>query len=157
MLLLSTAIYMAAFTTILEVPHLTFLYQHAAMGAMHESEERCPPPLCHPGTRDVVIGRVIGWYLDKHGQKKIMWVHAPLGYGKTAVAGTVKERLDAMELDFDSPVGATFFFWRSSAERNSPARFIITLAYQLAQSIPELCPGLEVAIKSKPGIMKMAL
>ncbi|KAJ2924766.1 hypothetical protein H1R20_g12328, partial [Candolleomyces eurysporus] len=136
---------------------LQFLYQHAAMGAMHESEERCPPPLCHPGTRDVVLGRVIGWYLDKDGQKKIMWVHAPLGYGKTAVAGTVKERLDAMELGFDNPVGATFFFWRNSAERNSPARFIITLAYQLAQSIPGLCRHIDSVIKSKPGIVKMAL
>ncbi|KAJ2924831.1 hypothetical protein H1R20_g12270, partial [Candolleomyces eurysporus] len=136
---------------------LQFLYQHAAMGAMHESKERCPPPLCHPGTRDVVVRRVIGWYLGKDGRKKIMWVHAPLGCGKTAVAGTVKERLDAMDLHFENPVAATFFFWRSSAERNSPARFIIPLAYQLAQSIPELCPGLKITIKSKPGVGKMAL
>jgi hypothetical protein len=63
-----------------------------------------------------------------------------LGYGKTTVAGTVKEKLDVMDLDFDNPVGATFFFWRSSPERNSPARFIITLAYQLAGSIPERQP-----------------
>ncbi|KAJ2924837.1 hypothetical protein H1R20_g12269, partial [Candolleomyces eurysporus] len=136
---------------------LQFLYQHAAMGAMHESDERYPPPLCHPGTRDVVVGRIIGWHLNKDGQRKIMWVHAPAGYGKTAVAGTVKERLDAMQLGFDGPVGATFFFWRSSPERNSPARFIITLAYQLAQTIPELCSAIQVAIKSKPGVVKMAL
>ncbi|KAJ2922750.1 hypothetical protein H1R20_g14372, partial [Candolleomyces eurysporus] len=136
---------------------LQFLCQHAAMGAMHKSEDRFPPPLCHPGTRDFVIRRVIGWYLDKDERKEIMWVHAPLGYGKTAVAGTVKERLDVMALDFNNPVAATFFFLRSSAECNSPARFIITLAYQLAQSIPGLCPGLEVAIKSDPGIVKMAL
>ncbi|RXW17754.1 hypothetical protein EST38_g8106 [Candolleomyces aberdarensis] len=136
---------------------LQFLYQHAAMGAVHESEERYPPPLCYPGTRDVVVRRVIGWYLDKDGRKKIMWVHAPLGYGKTAVAGTVKEKLDAVQLGFDSPVGATFFFWRSSPERNSPARFIITLAYQLARSIPELRPIIDAAIKSQPDVVKMAL
>ncbi|KAJ2936384.1 hypothetical protein H1R20_g711, partial [Candolleomyces eurysporus] len=124
---------------------------------MHESEERCPPPLCHPCTRDVVIHRVIGWYLDKDGRRKIMWVHAPLGYGKTAVAGTVKEKLDAMQLGFDNPVGATFFFWRSSAERNSPARFIITLAYQLARSIPELRPLIDAVIKSQPDVVKMKL
>ncbi|RXW14123.1 hypothetical protein EST38_g11733 [Candolleomyces aberdarensis] len=127
------------------------------MGAVHESEERYPPPLCYPGTRDVVVRRVIGWYLDKHGRKKVMWVHAPLGYGKTAVAGTVKEKLDAMGLGFDSPVGATFFFWRSSPERNSPARFIITLAYQLARSIQELRPLIDAAIKSQPDVVKMAL
>ncbi|KAJ2924830.1 hypothetical protein H1R20_g12271, partial [Candolleomyces eurysporus] len=116
-----------------------------------------PPPLCHPGTRDVVIRRVIGWYLNKDGRRKIMWVHAPLGYGKTAVAGTVKEKLDAMQLDFDSPVGATFFFWRGSPERNSPARFIITLAYQLARSIPELRRLIDAAIKSEPDVVKMKL
>ncbi|KAJ2911690.1 hypothetical protein MD484_g8726, partial [Candolleomyces efflorescens] len=140
------------------VDGLQFLYQHAAMGAMHESDERFPPPLCCPGTREVVIGRVIGWYLACNGWKKeIMWIHAPAGYGKTAIAGTVKQRLEAMELGFESPVGATFYFWRTSAERNSPARFIITLACQLAQSIPEIRPSLEAAIKSRPTTVKMAL
>jgi hypothetical protein len=106
-----------------------------------------------------VIGRVVGWYLDKNGEKKgIMWVHAPAGYGKTAIAGTVKEKLDAMALGLGfKPVGATFFFWRTSPERNSPARFVITLAYQLAQSIPELRPHVEDAVKSEPDIVKMAL
>ncbi|KAJ2916108.1 hypothetical protein MD484_g4303, partial [Candolleomyces efflorescens] len=127
------------------------------MGAVHESDERYPPPLCHPGTRVVIVGRVIGWYLNKDGRKKILWVHAPLGYGKTAVAGTVKEKLDGMDLGFDSPVGATFFFWRSSPERNSPAHFVITLAYQLAECIPELQPHVNAVIKSKPGIVKLAL
>ncbi|RXW16820.1 hypothetical protein EST38_g9031 [Candolleomyces aberdarensis] len=138
---------------------LQFLYQHAATGAMHESDERYPPPLCHPGTRDVVIGRITGWHLVKNDQKKgILWVHAPAGHGKTAIAGTVTERLGAMkgELGF-SPVGATFYFWRTSPERNSPARFMITLAYQLAQSIPELQPHVDTAIKTEPAIAKMAL
>jgi hypothetical protein len=103
------------------------------------------------------VSRVIGWYFNKDGKKNILWVHAPLGYGKTAIAGTVKEKLDVMGLDFDNPVGATFFFWRTSPERNSPARFIITLAYQLAESIPELRPHVDAVIKSKPGIVKMAL
>jgi hypothetical protein len=129
------------------------------MGAMHESDERYPPPLCHPGTRKVVVDRVIIWYLDKSDQRKgIMWVHAPAGFGKTAVAGTVTEKLKARakELGFD-PIGATFFFWRTSPERSSPARFIITLAYQLAESISELRPHVEAAIKNKPSVVKMAL
>ncbi|KAJ2925166.1 hypothetical protein H1R20_g11932, partial [Candolleomyces eurysporus] len=126
---------------------------------MHESDERYPPPLCHPGTREVVVTRIVGWYLDNNrGKKHIMWVQAPAGYGKTAVAGTVTEKLKAMknELGFN-PVGAAFFFWRTSPERNSPSRFIITLAYQLAESIPELRPRIEAVVKSKPGIVKMAL
>ncbi|KAJ2916107.1 hypothetical protein MD484_g4300, partial [Candolleomyces efflorescens] len=136
---------------------LKFLYQHAAMGAVHESDERYPPPLCHPETRVVIVGRVIGWYLNKDGRKKILWVHAPLGYGKTAVAGTVKETLDKMDLGFNNPVGATFFFWRTSPKRSSPAHFVTTLAYQLAQCIPELRPFVNDVIKSKPGIVELTL
>ncbi|RXW19035.1 hypothetical protein EST38_g6817 [Candolleomyces aberdarensis] len=86
-----------------------------------------------------------------------MWVHAPAGYGKTAVAGTVSKILEEQAgLDF-CPVGATFFFWRTSPERNSPACFIITIAYQLAMSIPELRPHIENAVKQNPMILKKAL
>jgi hypothetical protein len=84
-------------------------------------------------------------------------VHAPAGYGKTAIAGTVSKILEeAVGLDF-SPLGATFFFWRTSAERNSPARFIITITYQLAMSIPELAPHVDSAVKRNPMILKKAL
>ncbi|KAJ2922611.1 hypothetical protein H1R20_g14473, partial [Candolleomyces eurysporus] len=141
------------------VDALQFLYQHAATGAMHDSDERFPPPLCHPGTRETVIYRILDWYGYKQGPRKpIMWVYAPAGYGKTAIAGTVAERLEdkSAELDF-CPIGATFFFWRTSMERNSPARFIITLAYQLATSIPELTLHIENAVKRNPMILSKAL
>jgi hypothetical protein len=59
-------------------------------------------------------------------------------------------------LDF-SPLGATFYFWRTSPERNSPARFIITIAYQLAMSIPELAPHIDSALKRNPMILRKAL
>ncbi|KAJ2912087.1 hypothetical protein MD484_g8327, partial [Candolleomyces efflorescens] len=129
------------------------------MGAMHESDERYPPPLCHPGTREVVVTRIVGWHLTNYeGKKPILWVHAPAGYGKTAVAGTVTEKLKAMEGELGfNPVGATFFFWRTSPERSSPTRLIITLAYQLAQSIPELLPRIEAVVESEPNVVKLAL
>ncbi|KAJ2921930.1 hypothetical protein H1R20_g15162, partial [Candolleomyces eurysporus] len=125
---------------------------------MHDSEERYPPPLCHEGTREVVICRIEGWYGFKTPpEKKIMWVHAPAGYGKTAVAGTVSKKMESRtDLDFN-PVGATFFFWRASPERNSPARFVITLAYQFTISIPELAPHIEAAVKRNPMVLNKAL
>ncbi|RXW21875.1 hypothetical protein EST38_g3975 [Candolleomyces aberdarensis] len=125
---------------------------------MHDSEERYPPPLCHEGTREVVISRIEGWYgFEIPPEKKIMWVHAPAGYGKTAVAGTVSKKMESRtDLDFN-PVGATFFFWRTSPERNSPARFIITLAYQFTISIPELAPHIEAAVKRNPMVLNKAL
>ncbi|RXW19299.1 hypothetical protein EST38_g6552 [Candolleomyces aberdarensis] len=137
---------------------LQYLHKHSATGAMHDSEERYPPPLCHEGTRDVVICRIEGWYgFEIPPEKKIMWVHAPAGYGKTAVAGTVSKKMESRtDLEFN-PVGATFFFWRTSDERNSSARFIITLAYQFTISIPELAPHIEAAVKRNPMVLNKAL
>ncbi|RXW18145.1 hypothetical protein EST38_g7698, partial [Candolleomyces aberdarensis] len=137
---------------------LQFLYEHAATGAMHDSDERYPPPICHPGTREVVLVRIKDWHgFQTRPGKPIMWVHAPAGYGKTAIAGTISKMLEEVEnLDF-SPLGATFYFWRTFPERNSPARFIITIANQLAVSIPELAPHIENAVKGNPMIVRKAL
>ncbi|KAJ2922704.1 hypothetical protein H1R20_g14389, partial [Candolleomyces eurysporus] len=138
---------------------LEYLKEHAATGAMHDSNERLPPPLCHPGTRDAVIHLILDWYgYQARPDKPIMWVYAPAGYGKTTIAGTVSERLEAnsRELNFN-PLGATFFFWRTSTERNSPARFIITLAYQLFISIPEIAPHIKIAVKQNPMILTKTL
>ncbi|RXW20767.1 hypothetical protein EST38_g5079 [Candolleomyces aberdarensis] len=143
----------------IDVGILQYLKEHAATGAMHDSDERFPPPLCHPGTREVVIYRILDWYGYQAGPAKpIMWVYAPAGYGKTAIAGTISEKLEEKlgELDFN-PLGATFFFWRTSTERNSPARFIITLAYQLFISIPNLAPHIENAVKRNPMILTKTL
>ncbi|KAJ2936805.1 hypothetical protein H1R20_g254, partial [Candolleomyces eurysporus] len=134
------------------------LCNHSATGAMHDSNERYPPPLCHPGTREAVVVRIKDWYGYQQGPgKPIMWVHAPAGYGKTAIAGTISKILEEIEgLDFN-PLGATFFFWRTSAERNNPTRFIITIAHQLAISIPELKPHIANAVSQSPLILKKAL
>ncbi|KAJ2936811.1 hypothetical protein H1R20_g252, partial [Candolleomyces eurysporus] len=125
---------------------------------MHDSNERFPPPLCHPGTREAIIVRITDWYGYRAGPgKPIMWVHAPAGYGKTAIAGTVSKMLkETTGLDF-IPLGATFFFWRTSPERSNPARFIITIACQLAVSIPELKPHIANAVSQNPLILNKAL
>ncbi|RXW13097.1 hypothetical protein EST38_g12756 [Candolleomyces aberdarensis] len=86
-----------------------------------------------------------------------MWVHAPAGYGKTAIAGTVSKMLkETMGLNF-IPLGATFFFWRTSPERNNLARFIVTIACQLTISIPELKSHIANAVGRDPLILKKSL
>ncbi|RXW15343.1 hypothetical protein EST38_g10508 [Candolleomyces aberdarensis] len=107
---------------------LQYLNERAATGAMHDSDERFPPPLCHPGTREAVIYRILDWYGYQRGPgKPIMWVHAPAGYGKTAIAGTVAEKLEEKLIElFSSP-------------------------------IPELAPHIENAVKRNPMILTKAL
>ncbi|RXW21978.1 hypothetical protein EST38_g3869 [Candolleomyces aberdarensis] len=139
---------------------LQYLHEHAATGAAHDSEERSPPPSCHPGTRQAVLGRITGWYsgADAPPKKPIMWVHGPAGYGKTAVAQTISDDMEVQqqELDFN-PLGGTFFFWRTSPERNNPSRFVITLAYQLATAVPDLSPHIERAVKCNRMIVNKTL
>ncbi|KAJ2913771.1 hypothetical protein MD484_g6650, partial [Candolleomyces efflorescens] len=87
-----------------------------------------------------------------------MWVHAPAGYGKSATAQTVAEDLEKQfqELGFN-PLGATFFFWRGSPERSNPTRFVVTLAYQLSMSIPELSSHIEDAVKRNRTVFSKSL
>jgi hypothetical protein len=90
-----------------------------------------------------------------------MWAHAPAGYGKTAVAGTVADKLEleppeGYQLDFN-PVGGTFFFWRTYTERNNPTRFVITLVYQLALSIPGLTSKIGEVVDQNPMILRKSL
>ncbi|KAJ2922617.1 hypothetical protein H1R20_g14481, partial [Candolleomyces eurysporus] len=125
---------------------------------MHNSDERFPPPSCHPGTRQVALDLIIGWYGHKKQPKKpFMWVHAPAGYGKTTVAQTVSNQLEAdADVEFN-PLAATIFFWRTSSNRNNPSHFVATLAYQFAMSIPELRPLIEHAIKHDPMVVDRSL
>jgi hypothetical protein len=59
---------------------LQYLHKHSATGAMHDSEERYPPPLCHPGTGEAVVGRIEAWYgFEDPPEKKVIWVFAPAG------------------------------------------------------------------------------
>ncbi|RXW16383.1 hypothetical protein EST38_g9465 [Candolleomyces aberdarensis] len=98
---------------------------------MHDSDERYPPPICHPGTREVVIVRIMDWYgYQTQPGKPIMWVHAPAGYARSAL----------LSISGGRPLSET-----------------ITIAYQLAASIPELIRHIDKAIKRNPMILRKAL
>ena len=41
---------------------------------------------------------------------------------------------------------ATFFFWKTAAERGNADRFVVTIAYQIARAIPTLRPIIESGV-----------
>ncbi|KAJ2927307.1 hypothetical protein H1R20_g9786, partial [Candolleomyces eurysporus] len=145
-------------TYISDVDVLQYLQQYAATGAMHDSDERYPLPLCHPGTRKAVIDRIKAWYGYKEPPEgSIMVVHAPVGYGKSAVAQFIADDLEQQE-DIDlNPLAGSFFSSRASPERSNPAHFIATLAYQFATSIPELLPLIQDVVRRNPMILNKTL
>ncbi|KAF8994625.1 hypothetical protein BDQ17DRAFT_1366511, partial [Cyathus striatus] len=82
-----------------------FLAQNIASDAKHDSGQRFPPPLCHPGTRERVIEQLVRWSNDMDDQSNILWLYGPAGVGKSAIAQSVCERLERMKT-----LGASFFF-----------------------------------------------
>lgn len=120
-------------------PDLTFtsafllvdLYSKIAPGAIHDSEERCDAPKCHPKTRRMVQEHIITWIRDGDSEPKcILWLSGPAGAGKTAIAGSVAEVCES-----EGILAATFFFssFLGSEERRYKRSPIPTLVYQLIQ------------------------
>ncbi|RXW17007.1 hypothetical protein EST38_g8849 [Candolleomyces aberdarensis] len=120
---------------------LRILLNHSAINAMADSPSASYAPTCHPGTREAVIGRIMAWARDRKATP-ILWLSGPAGAGKSCIQRKIV-KLCADEGLF----GACFFFSTSESETSSEARFITTLAAQLAENIPGLHWYIESAIK----------
>ena len=123
---------------------LEHLQQYISEGALHDSIARFPPPRCHPKTREKVLKTIMDWVNDPHARQRIIWLNGPAGAGKSAIAQTIAGRCSGEQL------AASFFFLRNSSDRGTATRLFTTLAWQLAQNIPELLPYIESAIKADP-------
>ena len=97
---------------------------------MHDSNERFPQPKCHPSTRERILERILNW-VESDSPERILWLSGSAGTGKSAIAQTISERCKP-----NGRLAATFFFFRTSSERNTSERLVATLAYQIALSVP---------------------
>jgi len=110
------------------------LITNSATGAVYNSLERqqLDAPKCHPNTRVAVINRIIDWLLGKIDlDALILWLYGAAGAGKSAIAHSLAEICEK-----HGRLLATFFFWKTAAERSDIARFVATIAYQIARAIP---------------------
>ena len=120
---------------------MELLKQNVALGASHNSAERYDPPKCHPHTREAVLMKIEDWVKDAHKVSLFLWLYGPAGTGKSAIAQTIAELLESLEL-----LAAAFFFSRNAAGRNDKTSLIPTLVYQLIMSIPEIRPHVLEAV-----------
>ncbi|ESK83762.1 nwd2 [Moniliophthora roreri MCA 2997] len=121
------------------------------VGASHDSEIRYPPPQCHPKTRRDVLKLLLDW-IRGDSSHSIMWLYGPAGAGKSAIAQTIAETAQDQNM-----LAASFFFWRGDRKRNNPKYIFLSLAHDLAHSIPELREHIERAIRANPRILKASL
>ncbi|KAF9071943.1 hypothetical protein BDP27DRAFT_1218293, partial [Rhodocollybia butyracea] len=136
---------------------LHLLYGHTSTSAVFNAEARFPPPLCHPGTREAILGELKDWVEQDTPQvfpndSSIRWLYGPAGAGKSAIAQTFAEACAK-----DGNLAGTFFFWRSDQSRNNPERLFTTLALQIAGAMPELRPIINSAIIENPSIVTSSI
>ena len=129
-------------------PGLNILVEKSATGAVYNSLERqqLDAPKCHPNTRIAVINRIIGWLLGNIDfDALILWLYGAAGAGKSAIAHSLAEICEQ-----HGWLLATFFFWKTAAERNNITRLITTIAYQIARTIPASCPHIQATVDADP-------
>ncbi|KAF8699797.1 hypothetical protein AX14_000864 [Amanita brunnescens Koide BX004] len=119
-----------------------FISEHA----FYDSKARFPPPRCYPETRVEVLERITEWIDDSDPHERIFWLNGPAGAGKSAIIQTIAERCK------DTQLAASFFFKRNTPDRGVADYLFLTLAWQLAMSIPELRPYLESTPKAEHSI-----
>lgn len=108
--------------------------------------ERSPPDShCLPGTRDRLIEQIKAWansgILFRRGvPSHIFWLYGYVGCGKSAIAQTIAENFDK-----ENRLAGSFFFFRGMGDRSKSSRFAVTLAWQLAKTIPATIPLIDIA------------
>ncbi|KAF8152214.1 hypothetical protein B0H34DRAFT_109844 [Crassisporium funariophilum] len=128
------------------------LHRHISPGALHNSGEFLDQPRCHPETRVAVLAAIMAWVVNLERESSAMWLHGPAGAGKSAIARSIAEQCAALGL-----LIASFFFSRLADGRNNTERLISTIAYQLAQNIPDTRPHIERVVENDPAIFSKSL
>ncbi|SCO91194.1 related to RSA4-WD-repeat protein required for maturation and efficient intra-nuclear transport [Fusarium oxysporum] len=130
------------------VDYRTALNQlHVADGASFDSRAEEHNPSCLPGTRVELLKDICRW-IDDPDSKTIFWLNGMAGTGKSTISRTVAQMRHKY-----GDLGASFFFKRGEPERGNLAKFVPTLARQLAWSIPEVASFIKSVIDADPAII----
>ncbi|KAJ7074629.1 hypothetical protein C8F01DRAFT_31304 [Mycena amicta] len=121
--------------------------QHYINGdALHNSEQRFPPPKCHSETRVAVQEAIQSWAMSESEERpNVLWLYGPAGAGKSAIAQTMAERWSA-----SGDLAAAFFFARWRNGGGNGAKLFPTLAYQFALRSPDLKRRIGRAMEEDP-------
>jgi hypothetical protein len=82
----------------------------------------------------------------------ILWFHGPAGAGKSAIAQSFCEKLEAADC-----LGASFFFKRGHPSRGTGNKLFPTIAYQLALCLPDLKQAISRVVEENPSIVDRGL
>jgi hypothetical protein len=92
------------------------------------------------------------WVADDQKKSLILWLYGPAGAGKSAIAQTIAEMCERLEI-----LVAGFFWSRTDPSRNDATRLIASLTYQLLVAIPEMRNYVETVIENDPLLLSRSL
>ncbi|KAJ7926190.1 hypothetical protein B0H13DRAFT_1705464 [Mycena leptocephala] len=131
---------------------LHILQRVTAGDAFHDSIERYPQPKCHPQTRLEMLTDLWEWSSSDDLSSSVLWLYGPAGAGKSAIAQSFCQRLEA-----GGVLGASFFFKRGNLSRGNAKRLFPTIAYQLALVLPEFKRAISQIIEENPSVIERSL
>ncbi|KAG8704302.1 hypothetical protein FRC08_002303 [Ceratobasidium sp. 394] len=82
---------------------------------------------CTPDTRVQAIGDIIDWVRDDEKEERMLWVYGFAGLGKSSIAASVCQRLEA-----EGRLTASFFCKRDDPALRDPRSVLNTIVYGLA-------------------------
>jgi hypothetical protein len=122
-----------------------------AADAPFNTYQRRHDPTCLRDTRVDLLRDIHGW-ADGQDERCIFWLSGLAGTGKSTIARTVARRyLDQKRL------GASFFFSRGGGDVGYAEKFVTTVAFQLANNIPDLKRKICDAISKRSDIATQSL
>ncbi|KAH7187735.1 WD40-repeat-containing domain protein [Fusarium oxysporum] len=118
-----------------------------AEGASFDSHAQEHSPTCLLGTRVELLKDINRW-VDDQNSKTIFWLNGMAGTGKSTISRSVAQMRHKY-----GDLGASFFFKRGEPDQGNLAKFVPTLARQLAWSIPEVASVIKSVIDADPAII----
>jgi hypothetical protein len=108
-------------------------------------------PTCLPDTRVNLLRDIYSW-ADGQDERCIFWLNGLAGTGKSTIARTVARRYHDQKR-----LGASFFFSRGGGDVGHAGKFVTSIAWQLASSVPSLDQYVCDAIKERRDIASQSL
>jgi NACHT domain len=121
-----------------------------AHGARFDSNEQEHKPRCIPETRIDVLEQISAW--SQQQDRPIYWLSGVAGSGKSTISRTVAEKFWK-----EGCLAGSFFFSRGRGDLASAAKFVTTLARQLASSQPDLRAKYSETIEKNEEILSQGL
>ncbi|KAF9059619.1 hypothetical protein BDP27DRAFT_464637 [Rhodocollybia butyracea] len=129
------------------------LHSVAALEALHDSADSFPQPRCHPETRMKMLEDLQKWSQETDpASSRILWLFGPAGAGKSAIMRTLSHQLQST-----GRLGGCFFFKRGHQTRGNAKVLFVTIAYQLAISIPWLKGPISQVVEADPSILARSI